>query len=204
MTAGAMVCIVVLLAWRPRALFPGWDTLETVRAVRDFFEVTALVLFAVLVLFETLALLSKQTPKKEHFFEVAAVISFALAVLCEVYAYPYSRRIDTLADRAIAKAIAEAQVKPLKQRVIEALNCMDPNVTFQLAKENRDITVVMPLPMTYCDELRKLCAERGAAQYITLVSVPPEKAMTLQTFGPHGSEVITTISFRVSTNLLAK
>lgn len=77
---------------------PWWTSLDDVRSAHSFFEVSGLVLFAFLVVFEFLEHLKT---KREHLFQILGIISFALAILSEILAYPYSQRNDELSGNEI-------------------------------------------------------------------------------------------------------
>src|SRR6266851_5845778 len=101
---------------------PGWHDLETARSIKSFFELWAILLFAAVVLFEVLAHRSPKDAKKKHVFDVLALGSFGLAVAFELCAYPYSKRVDTLAEQKIQSALAAAKMKPFNERLIDCLN----------------------------------------------------------------------------------
>lgn len=75
-----------------------WNSLDSVRHAHSEMEGAALLFFALLVLFDVLAHLSKDDSRK-HALEKAALIFFAIAVFAEVIAYPYGQRNDTLSER---------------------------------------------------------------------------------------------------------
>jgi hypothetical protein len=68
----------------------------------------ALLFFALLVLFDVLAHLSKDDGRKSVLDKMALGF-FAVAVLAEVIAYPYGQRNDTLSERIIGSLDAKAQ-----------------------------------------------------------------------------------------------
>jgi hypothetical protein len=81
-------------------LIPDWNSLDSVRRAHSDLEVTALVFFALLVLFDILAHLSTDHEKKT-LLEKIGLYCFAIAVLAEVVAYPYGQRNDTLSGQII-------------------------------------------------------------------------------------------------------
>lgn len=76
-----------------------WNTLDSVRAVHSFLEGWALVFFGLLVLFDVLAHFSDENKPRAKKLEKIGLVCFAVAVLAEAFAYPYSRRNDTLASQ---------------------------------------------------------------------------------------------------------
>lgn len=89
-------------------LFPGWNSLDSVRRTHSDLEAAALVFFALLVLFDILAHLSTDN-KKKTLLEKIGLGCFAIAVLAEVVAYPYGQRNDTLSERMIRSLDTEAR-----------------------------------------------------------------------------------------------
>ena len=76
-----------------------WNTLDSVRSIHSFLEGWALVFFALLVLFDVVAHFSEEHKARAKTLERIGLVCFAAAVLAEVFAYPYSRRNDTLASQ---------------------------------------------------------------------------------------------------------
>jgi len=83
---------------------PGWNSLDAVRKIHNALEGGALLFFAGLVAFDTLAHFNK---KYEKLFEEIALLLFAVAVFAEICAYPYSRRNDELSGQALTATEAE-------------------------------------------------------------------------------------------------
>ena len=79
---------------------PGWNSLEQVQSIHDWFQAGALLFFAALVVFDAAAHFNK---KKERTYETVALIFFGIAVLMEFVAFPYSKRSDYLANQRIAE-----------------------------------------------------------------------------------------------------
>jgi hypothetical protein len=81
------------------SLLPDWKSLESVRRAHNGFEFTALVFFAALVVFDTLAHLTEDSdPERAKKLEKVGLICFAIAVIAEIVTYPLSRRNDFLSD----------------------------------------------------------------------------------------------------------
>src|SRR6266851_5006723 len=78
-----------------------WNNLDAVRAVHSFLEASALVFFALLVLFDVLAHLAEENKQRATILERIGLVCFGVAVLAEGLAYPYSQRNDTLSERVI-------------------------------------------------------------------------------------------------------
>lgn len=76
-------------------LMPDWSSLDSVRRAHSDLEAAALVFFALLVLFDVLAHLSKDE-KKKTLLEKIGLCFFAVAILAEIAAYPYGQRNDRL------------------------------------------------------------------------------------------------------------
>ena len=89
-------------------VIPDWNSLDSVRRVHSVLSVAALIGFALLVLFDVLAHLSKEDNRKRLLEEIA-LYSFALAVLAEIIAYPYGERNDTLSAQIIGSLDAKAR-----------------------------------------------------------------------------------------------
>ena len=89
-------------------LIPDWNSLESVRRAHSDLEAVALVFFALLVLFDVLAHLSKGESRKT-LLEKIGLCFFAVAVLAEIGAYPYGQRNDTLSEQTIGSL--DAKVK---------------------------------------------------------------------------------------------
>lgn len=89
-------------------LMPDWNSLDSVRRAHSDLEAAALVFFALLVLFDVLAHLSKNEERKIG-FEKIGLGFFAVAVLAEIIAYPYGQRNDALSEQIIGSLDAKAQ-----------------------------------------------------------------------------------------------
>lgn len=89
-------------------LIPDWNSLDSVRRAHSELEAVALVFFALLVLFDVLAHLSKDETRKT-LLEKIGLCFFAVAVLAELVAYPYGQRNDTLSERIIGSLDAKAR-----------------------------------------------------------------------------------------------
>ena len=87
---------------------PDWNSLDSVRRAHNDLEGVGLVFFALLVVSEALAHLSRDE-KRKHAFDTLGVIFFAVAVLSEIGAYPYGQRNDTLSERIIGFLDLKAQ-----------------------------------------------------------------------------------------------
>src|SRR5881394_4114990 len=110
-------------------ILPGWNDLETAKSFHSFFNITALVMFGFLVLFEILEHTTKETERKSKFSKLT-ILSLAIAIVAEVIAFPYSNRVEYLFGQEIQQMKANnaevsaklAAIKPAKQRLIEFLN----------------------------------------------------------------------------------
>lgn len=89
-------------------LFPDWNSLESVRRAHSDLEAAALVFFALLVVFDVLAHLSRDE-KREGLLEKIGLSFFAVAVLAEIVAYPYGQRNDILSEQLIGSLDAQAR-----------------------------------------------------------------------------------------------
>jgi len=89
--------------------FPDWNSLDSVRRAHSRLEGSALVFFALLVVFDVLAHLSAKDKKRETLFEKIGLCCFAVAVLAEIAAYPYGQRNDTLSAQAIGSLDAKSR-----------------------------------------------------------------------------------------------
>lgn len=87
---------------------PSWNSLDSVRRVHSDLEITALVFFALLVVFDVLAHLSDDKPR-ERLLEKIGLAFFAVAVLSEIVAYPYGQRNDELSAQIIVSLDAKAE-----------------------------------------------------------------------------------------------
>jgi hypothetical protein len=87
---------------------PDWNSLDSVRRAHNDLEGVGLVFFALLVVSEALAHLSK-AEKRKHGFDTLGIIFFAVAVLAEIAAYPYGQRNDTLSEQIIGSLDAKAR-----------------------------------------------------------------------------------------------
>lgn len=87
---------------------PDWNSLDSVRHAHSELEAAALVFFALLVLFDVLAHLSKDE-KRTTLLEKIGLGFFAVAVLAEVVAYPYGQRNDTLSAQVIGSLDAKSR-----------------------------------------------------------------------------------------------
>src|SRR5271166_97960 len=98
---------------------PGWNSLDSVRHAHSELEGAALLFFALLVLFDVLAHLSKDDGRKSA-LEKMALGFFAIAVLAEVIAYPYGQRNDTLSGQMIVSLDEKAKhADSSAQRAVE-------------------------------------------------------------------------------------
>jgi hypothetical protein len=86
---------------------PDWNSLESVRRAHSDLEAIALVFFALLVLFDVLANLSKDQGRKT-LLEKCGLCFFAVAVIAEIAAYPYGQRNDALSGKMISSLSVEA------------------------------------------------------------------------------------------------
>jgi hypothetical protein len=89
-------------------LIPDWNSLDSVRRAHSDLEAAALVFFALLVLFDVQAHLSKGETRKA-LLEKIGLCFFAVAVLAEIIAYPYGQRNDALSGQMIVSLDAKAQ-----------------------------------------------------------------------------------------------
>jgi hypothetical protein len=85
---------------------PGWDSLETVKAIHSALEGWALVFFAILVVCDVVMHFGDDVARVRlatwlPFFKNSSLVSFGLAVLLEICAYPYSQRNDELSTAVI-------------------------------------------------------------------------------------------------------
>ena len=90
------------------AILPNWNSLDSVRQVHSNLEAAGLVFFALLVVAEALAHISKQE-KREHLFDSIGICFFAIAVLCEIVGYCYGQRNDALSEQKIRSLDALAE-----------------------------------------------------------------------------------------------
>jgi hypothetical protein len=77
-----------------------WNSLDSVRRANSDLEGAALVFFALLVVSEAMAHISKDE-KRKHVFDALGIVFFSVAVLSEIVAYPYGQRNDTLSGNII-------------------------------------------------------------------------------------------------------
>jgi hypothetical protein len=96
---------------------PGWNSPISVRSIHAFLEVSALLCFAALVVFDVVAHFET---KRKRLFERIALIFFALAVLAEIVAYPYSKRNDEFSTGEIARLNKVAEAERLARVRLEA------------------------------------------------------------------------------------
>ena len=89
--------------------FPDWNSLDSVRRAHSRLEGTALVFFALLVVFDVLAHLSAKDKGRETLFEKIGLCCFAVAVFAEIGAYPYGQRNDTLSEQVIGSLDAKSR-----------------------------------------------------------------------------------------------
>ena len=75
--------------------WPGWDSLDSVKRIASVVQVTTLIFWGLLVLFEIVAY---SWEKAKHVFNVLALIAFALAVMGEGIQYKFDGRKETLHD----------------------------------------------------------------------------------------------------------
>src|ERR1035437_2628683 len=79
-----------------------WDVLESVRKLRSFFEGLAIVLFALLVLFDILAHRSEdKNRERARKLERIGLWFFGLAILAEIITHEYGKRNDDLSENEI-------------------------------------------------------------------------------------------------------
>lgn len=90
------------------AMFPDWNSLDSVRRAHSDLEAAGLLFFALLVVADALAHVLRDEGKK-HSFGTAGIWFFAVAVLCEIAAYPYGQRNDALSAQVISSLDAEAR-----------------------------------------------------------------------------------------------
>jgi hypothetical protein len=90
-------------------IIPDWNSLESVRHAHSRLEATALVFFALLVVFDVLSHLSDDNKIRERIFEKIGLCFFAVAVLAEIAAYPYGQRNDTLSEQIIGSLDVKAR-----------------------------------------------------------------------------------------------
>src|SRR5215471_20955239 len=91
---------------------PGWDSLETVKAIHAALEGWALIFFAILVGCDVVVHFGDDTARVRlvkwlPFFKKASLVSFGLAVLLEICAYLYSERNDELSTAVITALRAQ-------------------------------------------------------------------------------------------------
>lgn len=97
-----MAIIVYLMTW-----IPFWNSLDAVRRIHSDLELSSIIFFALLALFDGLAHWAKDRSKERRFAEIG-VWCFVIAVICEGVAYPYGQRNDTLSERVIVSLDAKA------------------------------------------------------------------------------------------------
>lgn len=109
------------------AILPDWDSIVAVRSAHNVFAATALVFFALLVIFDVLAHIFDEPKERAKRLGTIALGFFALAVLAEIVAYPYSRQNDLLSDAQdelqklrIADSNARAQTAELETQKLRA------------------------------------------------------------------------------------
>lgn len=123
----------------PATLLPDWNSLESVRAAHNVFELSALVFFAALVVMDALAHLTEdRNPVGARSLEKIGLVCFAVAVLSELVAYPLSRRDDFLSDeRDRQRGI---QIRTLDEKAKRALG--DSNTALDRAKTAKNDSAV--------------------------------------------------------------
>jgi len=89
-------------------LIPDWNSLDSVRHAHSNLEFSALLFFALLVLFDVLAHFSEGS-EKERILERIGLCFFAVAVVAEIAAYEYGQRNDALSAQVISSLDAKAQ-----------------------------------------------------------------------------------------------
>src|SRR5579875_2432682 len=89
-------------------LLPDWNSLDSVRYAHSRFEFSALLLFALLVVFDVLAHFAEEHKRRARLFEEVGLCFFAVAILCEIAGYRYSERNDALSDQKIRSLDAVA------------------------------------------------------------------------------------------------
>jgi hypothetical protein len=96
---------------------PGWESLESVKAIDSIVQIVTLVFWSLLVTFDVIAVAWK---KRAAFFTTLALSAFALAVAGEIIHYKYDSRkgvlyearetsLRTTYDQQLAKARDDAQ-----------------------------------------------------------------------------------------------
>jgi hypothetical protein len=81
-------------------LFWDWNSVESVRFVHNLLEGCALLFFALLVIFEVFSHLSEDADHdRAKTLDRIGLWCFGIAVIAEIFAYPYSRRNDTLSSQ---------------------------------------------------------------------------------------------------------
>ena len=94
---------------------PGWDSPSAVVGIHADLEAIALLFFAALVVFDASAHWDK---KRAVLFERIGLICFGIAVISEIFAYPYSRRNDSLSESS--RLSAEMRIADLNREAGEA------------------------------------------------------------------------------------
>jgi hypothetical protein len=87
---------------------PDWNSLDSVRRVHSDLEGSALVFFALLVVFEVLSH-NSDDKKRERLFDRIGLWFFGVAILSEILAYPYGQRNDAFSAQVIGSLDAKAQ-----------------------------------------------------------------------------------------------
>lgn len=112
-------------------LIPNWESIDSVRFAHSALELTSIVSFGLLAMFDILAHLVDENKKREKMLERIGLFFFAFAVAAEVGGCIYGQRNDTLSENKIrsldslatdaegkatgAKVVAEALKTDLKE-----------------------------------------------------------------------------------------
>jgi hypothetical protein len=124
---------------------PDWNSLESVRRAHSDLEAAALVFFALLVLFDILANLSKDQ-KKRTLLEKCGLCFFAVAVLAEIAAYPYGQRNDALSAEMIGSLNIEAgnaaESAKTAQSEADAVNKEADAISVRLGNDSKQLDKV--------------------------------------------------------------
>jgi len=81
-------------------MFPGWDSLDSVRATHSWLEAGGITFFALLVIAEVISHRSKKADIK-HRADLIGIWFFAIAVACEIAGFGYGQRNDELSGKII-------------------------------------------------------------------------------------------------------
>jgi hypothetical protein len=79
-----------------------WNSLDSMRQAHRFFELAAIIFFALLMLFDVLAHLAEDTNKnRARYLERIGLVCFGIAIMSEVITYEYSKKNDALSSNEI-------------------------------------------------------------------------------------------------------